>query len=160
MKEISLTKGKVALVDDADYEFLSRFKWCAHAITNTFFASRRPTKLFKHELMHRAILSPIPKGLEVDHIDGNSLNNQKSNLRPCTRSQNQWNSRLNSNNTSGVKGVSWYKKRSLWVAHIGVLGKRKTLGYFDEKEAAALAYDNAARSLFGEFAKTNYGMTA
>lgn len=145
MKEISLTKGKVALVDDADYEFLSRFKWCAHAITNTFYASRRPTKLFKHELMHRAILSPISKGLEVDHIDGNGLNNQRSNLRLVTRRVNQQN--LHIKKASRFPGVCWHNIGKKWVAKMKIGKKTKYLGLYTTEEEAFHAYVTACEQL-------------
>ncbi|MFH1739786.1 MAG: AP2 domain-containing protein [bacterium] len=157
MKEIQLTHGKVAMVDDEDFESLNQHKWHTADRGMWFYARRTITMESGRRikvLMHRQIIQ-TPAGMDTDHIDGNGLNNQRENLRNCTRSQNQWNSRINANNTSGAKGVSWYKSRNVWVSHIGVNGKRKTLGYFADTKTAALAYDNAAREYFGEFAKTN-----
>jgi hypothetical protein len=94
-----------------------------------------------------------PGDLEIDHIDGNRANDRIENLRLATRSQQQWNVATNSRNTSGVKGVSFYKRLGLWRADIQVNGKQKTLGYFKERAQAVSAYKQAAVVLHGAFAR-------
>ena len=105
--------------------------------------------------MHRAILN-APKGLLVDHIDGNGLNNRKSNLRLCTFAQNAHNSRPRRNSSSRYKGVCWHKLKKKWTVSIYKGGKRTYLGYYDDEIEAALAYDRKAEELFGEFAYLNF----
>lgn len=150
MREIVLTQGKVALVDDEDYEFLNQFKWLYH---NKGYADRnlpRVNSKQKRQSMHR-LINNTPEGFETDHIDGNKLNNQRSNLRMATPSQNQWNTNKRINNTSGFKGVSWHKGTKKWQAKINFKGKRKYLGLFDTPEAASQAYESKAKELFAEF---------
>jgi hypothetical protein len=103
--------------------------------------------------MHRAILEGAP---QVDHIDGDGLNNQRSNLRPATQAQNMANSRKYSTNTSGFKGVGWHKAAKKWRADITFDYKTRYLGLFPTAEDAARAYDSAAKSLFGVFACLNF----
>jgi hypothetical protein len=149
MKEIQLTQGKVALVDDEDYEWLSQYKWCIHsegyAIRTVWVNSKSVIKF-----MHRDILNP-PAGMFTDHINHNKTDNRRCNLRVCTISQNTFNSKLRSNNTSGIKGVSYSKKSKKWMAQIQYLGTDFYLGCYDNIEDAAIAYDNKSRELFGEF---------
>lgn len=114
MKEISLTKGQVALVDDADYDWLMQWKWCAH------------------------------------------LNNQRFNLRLCTRSENRRNSLRQINNKSGYKGVDFNKHQRRWRAQLSLNKTFIHLGYFDSALDAAKAYDAAARHYYGPFASTNF----
>lgn len=149
MKRIKLTQGKFALVDDADYEMLNKWKWCAIKSGKNFYAQR-----YHSIIMHREILQ-TPKGLETDHIDGNGLNNQRSNLRIATHSQNGKNRGKCNNNTSGFKGVSWNKKNKRWQANIKINGKRKYLGEFTSKELAHIAYCEACTKYHGEFANLN-----
>ncbi len=149
MKEILLTQGKVAIVDDEDFEWLNQWKWCAKKGPNTSYA-KRATQLY----MHRLILS-AEKGMFVDHINGNGLDNRRENLRVCTHAENMRNSKLSIKNTSGYKGVYWCKKRSLWIANIQNNGKVKNLGGFKIKELAARAYNEAAHNFHGEFARLN-----
>lgn len=157
MKEIQLTKGKVALVDDEDYEGLSRFKWCAQKSRNTYYAVRnssRDTNGKGHKIrMHRVIMD-TPDGMLTDHIDGNGLNNQRSNLRICTMAENQQNQGKQQHNTSGFKGVSFHTHTKKWRACISVAGKQHYLGYFTTKEEAYEAYCKACIELHGGFART------
>lgn len=91
---------------------------------------------------------------EIDHADGDPLNNRPENLREATRSQNRANTRAGRNNTSGVKGVHWHRRYQKWKAVVHVNGERRFLGHFDTLEAAATAYANAAQAGHGAFAKT------
>ena len=159
MKEIKLSQGKVALVDDADYEWLSQWKWSfAKDHTNrTGYAQRaegkRPDR--KIILMHREIMQ-TPSGMEVEHADLDGCNNQRYNLRNCTHAQNGMNGSVRKTNTSGFRGVSWNKGNKDWEARITISNKDFHLGCFDSPEDAARAYDQAAIRYFGEFANPNF----
>lgn len=108
--------------------------------------------------MHREILGlPIGREPRVDHRDSNGLNNQKENLRIATQLENSRNRARGALNTSGYKGVCWHKRAKKWAVSIRYDGKRMHLGLFANKIAAAAVYDDAARKLFGEFAKCNFG---
>lgn len=155
MKTIQLDKGMCALVDDADLEFLSQFHWFAWKCGNYYYASTTTwvNGKAKGQLMHR-LLCNNPTCM-VDHKNGQTLDNRRSNLRPCSGSSNIANSVVRKSNTSGFKGVSRAGKK--WRAYVG--GKKggtyKFLGMFDNPTDAAKAYDSAAISTYGEFAKTN-----
>ena len=151
MKKIFLTQNKVALVDDEDYEYLNQWKWYAHKKGKKWYAESWTGYKIK---MHTLIMN-TPINFEVDHKDHNGLNNQKYNLRICTHSQNVKNSSKRSDNTSGYKGVFWYKQTNKWAAGISVNNKRIHLGYFEHKEDAAKAYNIAAIEHHGEFAQLN-----
>lgn len=148
MKEILLTQGKVALVDDDDYNEISKYKWYAHKNRNTFYA-HRTEKIPKRTIhqMHRIILNPR-NGLQIDHIDGNGLNNQKSNLRLVTRRQNLQNSHIKK--SSAFPGVLWYKQTKKWQAKIKISGRTRHLGYFKDELEAATAYRVACAVLVQE----------
>jgi len=106
--------------------------------------------------IHRLIMD-APKGMCVDHINGNPLDNRKSNLRICTRSENMRNRGAQKNNTSGYKGVSWHKHKKKWGCKINKHnGKQIHVGYYKDKEEAARAYDKKAKEFHGEFAKLNF----
>lgn len=158
MKQIQLTQGKVALVDDEDYKWLSKFKWYAYynRYSGHWYAARSvgPTGKQITVFMHREILAAT-HGVLVDHKDGNGLNNHRYNLRLATTAQNQHNRGKPRNNTSGYKGVVWNKLYEKWQAQIGIGGRQKNLGYFVNLEDAARAYNVAALEHFGEFAKLN-----
>lgn len=156
MKEIELTQGKVTLVDDEDFEYLNQFNWYAAKFKNTFYAQRgicvgKRINIIK---MHRVIMS-TPIGLDVDHIDGLGLNNQRINLRNCTRSQNSMNQKPRLNCSSKYKGVTWNKRDKVYNARIIINYKKIDLGYFTNEAEAALAYNFKAKELFGEFACLN-----
>ncbi len=155
MKEITLTKGKVALVDDADYEWLNQWKW---HVLNRYAARRIYPNDGYHGVtiyMHRLIMDP-PSGIQVDHINMDRLDNQRANLRLATRSQNQMNSQKGQVGRSGYKGAFQDACGYRWVAAIGINGRPLYLGRFDNRIDAALAYDAAARQYFKEFARPNF----
>lgn len=164
MKEIKLTQGKVALVDDEDYEILCKWKWYAHKTSknaHTFYAVRTTVKgEFKKRArvyMHRYLLSIKDSNIFVDHKDGDGLNNQKSNIRQCDKSQNRANQQKGVIRSSKYKGVCFMKNRGIysWVSYLQHKGKKYNLGYFKSQEDAAMAYNNKAIEIFGEFAKIN-----
>lgn len=148
MKEIQLTQRKVALVDDEDFEGLNQWRW---HFTNSGYAARRAWPSNKIVLMHREIMN-TPTGKDTDHINRNGLDNRRTNLRVCTRSQNNLNKNKEKINTSGYKGVFWRNDQNLWLARVGTV----YVGKFKDKTDAAKAYDNKAKELFGEFAKLNF----
>jgi hypothetical protein len=158
MKEIPLTQGKVALVDDEDYEWLSQWKWLYVRSTNDLGYAARSQWLgngkYKTIFMHRAILG-AQKGHKVDHWDVNGLNNQRHNLRLATDSQNTCNQRKHRDGKSHYKGVHWDKHAAKWRATIGWRGHWKHLGLFLNEEDAARAYNVGAREYHGEFARLN-----
>lgn len=151
MKFIELTQGQRAIVDDKTYDALSSFKWYAAKRGYTFYAQRVFGGRILH--MHRLIMNP-EKENEVDHINGNGLDNRRENLRVVARSQNQWNRGRQKNNKSGYKGVGCFPKGS-WTARIKAHGKTMYLGRFLDKKDAARAYNNAAIKYHGKFAKLN-----
>jgi len=158
MREIPLTRGYVTLVDDDDYEWLSQWKWyAANDRTNVYVqrAERLDNGKQRTIRMHRLILG-VGKGIVVDHIDRDGLNNQRSNLRIATPQQNTWNRRKFRSNTSGFRGVAWDSSNQKWKAKININGKPTHLGLFDTPEEAAWMYDHAARIHYGEFASLNF----
>jgi hypothetical protein len=158
MKEIILTQGKTALVDDEDFEELYKYKWHADKHGSIYYAVRSININYKikHILMHRQIFGITDKKIFIDHIDHNSLNNQKSNLRICTNQQNQRNSLKQKNTTSIYKGVSLNKKSNKWHSIIIFNNKSIYLGSYINEIDAAKAYDVAAIKYFGEFANINF----
>jgi hypothetical protein len=157
MKEIPLTQGKVALVDDEDYIGLSQYKWYAHNERGHFYVCRDAGKGKdrQHFKMHRQIMS-YPQNLEVDHRDHNGLNNQRSNLRICTHAENMRNQNVRATGLSKYKGVTWDNGIGKWKASIMFNYKNYYLGYYDLEIEAAKMYDKKAKEFFGEFAKTNF----
>ncbi len=151
MREISLTRGLVAIVDDEDFAALAEHKWCAHNSGFKFYAARRVVN-GPYVLMHRFILD-APAGIHVDHISGNGLDNRRGNLRLATNAQNVRNSALSKSNTSGYKGVHWHRGGRRWLAQITADGRNKYLGLFDSPVEAHAAYCAAAKELHGEFAR-------
>lgn len=148
MKEIVLTQGKVALVDDEDYEYLSKFKWIVSLERGRYYAVRKiPMSGGRNVRMHRDIMNP-PNGMDCDHRDHDGLNNQKYNLRVCTRSQNMQNSK----GSLAVKGAYWNRRKQYWQSAIRYNGTSIHLGCFKTQEEAAEAYRKAAVRYFGEFA--------
>mgnify|MGYP001558434787 CR=1 FL=1 len=148
------------MVDDDDYEGLLKYKWYAsqgrnhqpYAIRWIWVPEKRNNRFVK---MHRQ-LTGATLGEKVDHINHDTLDNRKENLRICTDQQNQGNEVISVNNTSGFKGVSWRKDRQKWRAYIAIDQKQISLGHFKNKKSAALAYNDAANKFFKEFALLNY----
>ena len=147
MKQIPLTKGKFALVDDEDFEFLSQWKW--HYIAGGY-ACRKPKSgmIYMHRLLTRATES------HVDHKNGNKLDNRKENLRLCTVSQNLAN-QVKTRGTSKYKGVRFDKKHKKWISAIGFNSRPIQIGRFASEDEAAKAYNLAAVKYYGEFARLN-----
>lgn len=152
MKTIPLSRGKFAIVDDEDYEWLMHWKWSCTA-HNYAVRAEGPKCKRKFIYMHREILK-TQKGI-IDHVNNDKLDNRKINLRNCNKSENATNSPKPSNNTSGYKGVYWNKRASLWMASIKYKYKQIHLGYFKTSIEAARAYNDAAIKYHGEFAKLN-----
>lgn len=146
MKQIKLSQGKVALVDDEDYEELNKYKWYSYKGGNTFYAGRNFNSNGKQKTikMHRIIMN-TPKEMETDHIDGNGLNNQKSNLRIVTHRQNGQNKRINK--SSRFVGVCWNEINNKWRAQIKINKKHKSLGVFDTELEAHNAYQNKLKEI-------------
>lgn len=159
-REIPLTQGKVAIVDEADFEWASRWKWYAKfkPSAHSFYAARNDYSLGKsHGItieLHRVLMG-LEKGdlRRVDHKDHNTLDNRRLNLRICTSIQNAQNRVMHSNNRSGFKGVCFHPKTTKWRAVIQVNGRRTSLGLFFTPEQAHIAYCEAAKEAFGEFAR-------
>lgn len=156
MKKIQLTQGQVALIDDVDYEYLSQWKWYASWEHNGFRAIRKlPWVNNKRKTlrMHTAVAERMKiDSKKIDHRDQNPLNNQRSNLRSATASQNGHNRGPNKNNTTGVKGISFDKRSGRYQAQIQVEGKKYWLGYFNTLEEAAIVIQKKREELVGEFA--------
>jgi hypothetical protein len=152
--EVELTRGKVAIVDDIDYDSLKPFSWCAAKIGHTWYA-RRGLWTGETILMHREIARFA--GIEspcIDHINRNGLDNRRCNLRPATQSQNIANGGMWKNNTSGYRGVCLIANGK-WRAATKHKGKYKQIGEFDTPEEAAKAYNAYCSELFGSFAFQN-----
>jgi hypothetical protein len=157
-KEIPLTQGFVALVDDEDYErIVAAGPWQLRRSPHAFYAlhgERSPDGTNVTTYMHRLILD-APAGLQVDHINRDGLDNRKQNMRLCSRSENRGNTiKQRGNYSSRYKGVS--RHGQAWQAHIGENGVLRHLGTFSSETEAAEAYDSAAKERWGEFALTNF----
>lgn len=148
-KTIELSRGMVALVDAADFDWLSQWSWCAVPASDggTFYAQRSGNRR-----MHNAIMLP-QRGQLVDHINRNGLDNRRSNLRLCSFRQNMAN-RSFKPGVSGYRGV--YRYRDRWSANISFNGRSKVIATFDNPTDAARAFDAAARQHYGEFAVLNF----
>ena len=146
----SKTHGqKIDFLDSVDWDLISPYSWSLAKRNGIFYAEARVNG--KNMFLHTFI-----SGFkQTDHIDGNGLNNSRENLRSCNKTQNAQNSKINSRNKTGYKGVTFYKKSGKFYACIRIKGKTKPLGYYINKEEAALAYNQAAVKYFGEFARLN-----
>lgn len=149
---IPLTKGQFAIIDAIDMPVVGDVPWQARRDGKTWYAQRAiwTGDRVTSEHMARVIMN-APAGMQVDHIDGNGLNNRRSNLRLCTRQQNSHNTPVRSDNLSGFKGV-----RTKPNGRYQVVVNGRSFGYFPDPVEAARAYDEAARRVFGEFARLNF----
>ena len=151
--EIPLTRGKATIIDPED-AYLAAWRWrsnsYSYAVRDQLVDGKRATVF-----MHNLIL-PSDCGMDVDHINRNPLDNRRANLRLATRGQNNANRSTQRNNTSGFRGVGWWKTRGKWRAIIKVNGRTRTIGVFDDPIAAAKARDSVALDAFGSFAVLNF----
>lgn len=162
MVEVPLIHGKVALIDDEDAERILAYNWTLNHDPNRrrqiFYAVRyaykEGTKSRTVIQMHRVILN-APAGMEVDHINGDGLDNRRANLRLATRAQNLRNTHREKGRT-GYRGIYWHKRNRMYHALIMHDGRKHSLGYYYNAEQAARAYDYAAYHMHGEFASLNF----
>lgn len=153
---VPLTKGYTAIIDAEDVPLVADYNWFAQVERRAdgniarVYAVRHAMR--RAVLLHR-FLAQTPDGLETDHIDGNGLNNRRSNLRQATQAQNRQNARTRVDNAAGIKGVCWHGHSRKWLAQIRVDGKQRHLGIFKCRTAAAFAYAKASRKLHGEFGR-------
>jgi AP2 domain len=162
MRGISLTQGYVALVDDADFDRVSQYKWRAlvdrrrnkvYAVRKTHGSHSSRKSLY----MHREILGATDPQVKVDHHNGDSLDNRRANLRKCVNGENVANSvKRRDGRSSKYKGVCWHKRDRKFQASIRVHGRTIHVGIFTDEVQAAQAYDIAARTFFGDFAQCNF----
>lgn len=152
--KISLSKGRSETVVDAkDFKWLSQWKW--HLLPNGYaYRSKKVKGKTLACYMHREIMNS-PVGKDIDHIDGNRLNNRRNNLRVCSRSQNFMNRRKKENTSSQYKGVTFDKKKGKWQAGIKLKGKFYYLGRYEKEIDAAIAYNKKATEMFGDFSRLN-----
>lgn len=150
MMRISLTKNQFALIDSDDFDLISQYRWICHRPSSNYQVAISVKRGRKSIRMHRLIMNALP-GMEIDHINGNPLDNRKCNLRFVTHAQNQKNMNLSVSNKSGKKEVSWHKRSRKWQ----VFAANTYIGLFSSIEEASMAYDKAAKEMFGEFARTN-----
>lgn len=152
-RKIKLTQGKYTIVDADDYEWLSQYKWCAHKKGRGYFYAERRNK-HKTDSIHRLVIN-VPKNMQVDHINGDTLDNRKENLRICSRWQNSRNRKKQKKpSSSKYKGVIW-DGESRWRAKIVVNKRKINLGGYLTEEEAAIAYNVAAKKYHKKFAKLN-----
>lgn len=164
MPEIQLTRGFSAIVDEEDFQWISQKKWSAKKGKCTWYgySNSRYTRGQRRKclLMHREIFFTLnpqsDMSLDVDHRDGNGLNNRRSNLRLATDSSQRHNQTIRVNNTSGYIGVCWHKRVGKFQARIRLNTHRQHLGFFDDPIEAAMVRDEAARKLHGEFGTYNF----
>ncbi len=154
-KEIELTQGYKAIVDDADYECLNKMKWCVSECKGGYLSAMtnapsgvKPRTIKMHRLITKAMV-----GQDVDHINGNSLDNRSCNLRLCNRSQNLCNHHKRRAGVSGYTGVSPHGNSGRWRAYVNKNGRQLHCGYFDTAIEAAKERDRVAKIIHGEFFK-------
>lgn len=155
---IRLSRGLVTRVDEEDFERLNRYFWIARPHRQTIYAQRNGIVNGKRTTfqLHREILGlNLERGVTVDHINGDGLDNRRQNLRICTPTENCRNRRIQINNSTGYKGVHYRQKPNKFWAYIAVNGKRVHLGVFLTATEAAAAYNAAAIQHYGEFARLN-----
>lgn len=159
MREIELTQNKYTTVDNEHYDWLSQYSWHIKQAKNRsdYAKFTTPRKDGKQKTIHmHQILLWCPQGYEIDHINGNGLDNRMENLRIVTRLQNSMNQHKKKIGKSKYKGITYDTRSNSWQARIGKNNQRFNIGTFKKEEDAAQAYDNKAKELFGEFACLNF----
>lgn len=156
MKTIKLTQGQQTQVDDDDYEWLNSYNWCCMYTGKPYAVRGKQYRKKKRTIKMAGEIMQPPDGMVIDHIDGNSLNNQKSNLRICTPQQNSVNRKAHHGGSSQYIGVSWDRHAHKWVAQFMFKGKQMHLGYFKDEEKAAKIRDQKVFELLGKFAYLNF----
>jgi hypothetical protein len=152
---VPLTQGYEAVIDAVDAPLVSGWNWCAGVKRPDLVYGMRTDRSGVRQktiMLHRQIMG-FPELYQIDHVNGNPLDNRRCNLRLATASQNQHNQRIRCDNTSGFKGVSWYPNYKKWLATICFKGRSHNLGYFETPEAAHAAYCEASARLHGEFGR-------
>jgi hypothetical protein len=150
IRPISLTKGKIAIIDEEDYKLVNKYRW---NFNGRYAQSYEKNAQYKTITMHRLIMRP-PIGFVVDHINHDMLDNRRCNLRICTQSQNEANKKINITNTSGKKGVSFDKKNNKWRATIRINHINVVIGWYSDIDKAGEAYLAKAKEIYGEFASS------
>src|SRR3990167_1985734 len=160
MQQLPISKGKITIISDEDYTQLAQHKWRVYINSGKLYAARwekgKTMKTRKHIKMHQVIMNPL-KGLIVDHIDGDGLNNRRDNLRIVSNRQNTINRRKSVGTSSQFKGVYKAKNTIKWRSYIKTNNRQIYLGMFDTEHQAALVYDLWAKDMFGQYAKLNLG---
>jgi len=158
-RRIKLTRGKYAIVDVEDFEKLNQYKWhCTHygyaqrVEYKKIGKGRKQVGVYMHKQ-----LCPAPEGMIVDHINRNSLDNRRANLRAATQKQNVWNRRFGrKGGKTSYNGIRWDKNREKWQVRLTINGQRESFGYYADETEAAKAYDRVAREYRGEYACLNF----
>lgn len=153
MKNIKLSQGKFAKVDDDVFDYLNQWKWTFDRSTG--YAIRRIHGITSRKVYMHRLINKTSKNLVTDHVNGDKLDNQSANLRVATEAQNRANQKKRSDNTSGYKGVSYNKLTGKWETYITANRKRIHIGLFEDINEAAKAYNAKAVELFGYYAKLN-----
>ncbi len=172
MKKIILTQNKLTLIDNRNFKWLHQYNWCVSSADNTYYVVRGITTqtqnikenikqkqkliLMHREIVERKLGRKLNNNEEVDHINGNGLDNREYNLRICNSSQNKMNRKKQKRKTSSIyKGVSWNRPNKKWTAQLKYKRKKIHLGCFKNEVDAAITYNEAAIKYFGEFANLN-----
>jgi hypothetical protein len=152
---VTLTQGRESIIDTADVPLVAGRNWCvlsrgglSHALRTEYIGTKK-----RQLYLHRRLMNE-PEGLQIDHIDGDGLNNRRYNLRVATCAQNNLNTRRRCNNKSGFKGVSWDRDRGKFRAYIKINNKQTHLGMFTSPEEAHAAYCLASQKYHGQFGRT------
>jgi len=145
MEKINTSSGKISVIDKEDYERVSKFKWSwgGRYVTRKDYSVKPNKTIFLH-----CFILGKKNGFDIDHINGDRLDNRKKNLRHCTHLENSRNRVLSKNNKSGIIGVHWNKKSKKWQAQIGLNFETKNLGYYEKKEDAVIARKKAELKYF------------